>query len=138
MVPHLLERYGDFSSSVILGLVWAFWHLPLFLFAEWRGEIPSALAVSLCPCGTMAIAYVMTKLHHWGRGSILIAILYHGTVNYVADSKDFWQSEPLSPLWLQIIIIGLFILTAFVFWFLSKTVFPQLFVAQETYREEHY
>jgi uncharacterized protein len=138
MLPHLLEHHGDFSSSVILGLVWAIWHLPVFLFTEFRGEIPFALAISLYPFGTIAIAYVMTKLHHWGRGSVLIAILYHGVVNYVADSKEFWQSEHLSPLWLQIITIGLMILTALVFWFLSKTVFSKFSIAKKTYRDEHY
>jgi membrane protease YdiL (CAAX protease family) len=131
LLPHLLERYGDLSSSVILGLVWAFWHLPIFLFAEWRGDIPIALAICLYPFGTIAIAYIMTKLHHWGQGSVLIAILYHGVVNYVADSKDFWQLEQVPPLQFQLILIGSLVATALIFWILSKTMFSQFSAVRE-------
>jgi membrane protease YdiL (CAAX protease family) len=119
MLPRLLERYGDFPSSVILGLVWALWHLPIFLFPEWRGDIPIALSILLYPFGTIAIAYIMTKLHHWSRGSVLIAILFHGVVNYIADSQEYWQAESFSPLTIRIAITGLFIVMAFVFWFFS-------------------
>jgi uncharacterized protein len=115
MLPRLLERYGDFPSSVILGLVWAFWHLPIFLFPEWRGDIPIALSILLYPFGTIAIAYIMTKLHHWSRGSVLIAILFHGVVNYIADSQEYWQTESFSPLTIRIAITILFIVTAFIF-----------------------
>ncbi|MBN2005492.1 MAG: CPBP family intramembrane metalloprotease [Anaerolineae bacterium] len=137
MLPRLLERYGDFSSSVILGLVWAFWHLPVFLFAEWRGDIPFATALALYPLGTIAIATIMTKLHHWSRGSVLMAILFHGVINYVADSKDFWQSGQFSPLQLQLILIGLFMVTALVFWALSKTGFPKQIAPQEAPQRDH-
>ncbi|HMB21729.1 MAG TPA: type II CAAX endopeptidase family protein [Anaerolineales bacterium] len=123
MLSRLLERYGDFSSSVILGLVWAFWHLPLFLFPAWRADVPILPAILLYPVSTISIAYVMTKLHHWGGGSILIAILYHGIVNYAVgyiQERDLWNLGHLSPLQLDVIVIGLFVLTAFVFGFFSK------------------
>lgn len=128
LLPHLLKRYGDFTSSVVLGLVWAFWHLPVFLFPEWRGGIPIYLSLVLYPLGTISIAYMMTKLHYWGNGSVLIAILFHGVINYVADSKDFWQSDHISPLQLQFATIGMFVLTSIIFWILSKTAFSR-FVA---------
>lgn len=123
MLPRLLERHGDFPSSVILGLVWAFWHLPLFLFPEWRGDMPIALAIFLYPFSTIAIAYIMTKLHHWSHGSVLIAVLFHGIINYATDyvqDADLWQIERFSSAWLEVIIIGLMIVTAFIFWLLSK------------------
>jgi membrane protease YdiL (CAAX protease family) len=137
LLPRLLERYGDFPSSVILGLVWAFWHLPVFLFVEFRGEMPFAVAVALYPFSTIAIAYMMTKLHHWSRGSLWIAILYHGIVNYATGyvmEAHLWQIERFSPVWLEIIVIGLMILTAFVFWFLSKTVFRKFMAPREAHQ----
>lgn len=126
MLPRLLERYGEFSSSILLGLVWAFWHLPVFLFPEWRGEIPIALAILLYPIGTMAIAYVMTILHRWTGGSVLIAILYHGVVNYAMDSREFWQLENLSPLSFQLIGLVVFLSTAVAFGILDRVVFQRL------------
>jgi hypothetical protein len=56
----------------------------------------------------------------------LIAILYHGIVNYATGyvmETHLWQIERFSPMWLEIIVIGLMILTALVFGLLSKTVF---------------
>jgi membrane protease YdiL (CAAX protease family) len=119
MLPRLLERYGDFPSSIILGLVWAFWHLPIFLFPEWRGEIPVVISIFLYPFSTISIAYIMTKLHHGSRGSVLIAILFHGVVNYIADSQEYWQTDSFSPLTIRIAITGLFIVTGFIFWIFS-------------------
>ncbi|HEX2995293.1 MAG TPA: hypothetical protein VHP14_10730, partial [Anaerolineales bacterium] len=110
---------------VILGLVWAFWHLPLFLFPAWRADVPILPAILLYPVSTISIAYVMTKLYRWGRGSVLIAILYHGSVNYAVgyiQERDLWNLDTLSPLQLEWIVIGLFVLTAFVFWLFPKVV----------------
>ncbi|MCC6299774.1 MAG: CPBP family intramembrane metalloprotease [Anaerolineales bacterium] len=120
MLPHLLKRYGDFQSSVILGLVWAFWHLPVFLFPEWRGDVPMLPSIVLYSLGTIAIAYCMTKLHHWSGGSVLIAILFHGVINFVADSQEYWRTESFSPVGIRIIITSLFVVTAIVFWSFSK------------------
>lgn len=124
MLPRLLQHHGDLVSSVILGLVWAFWHLPGFLFPEWRGDISIVAAVSLYPVSTIAIAYVMTQLHHWSKGSVLIAILYHGIVNYAVgyvQSQHLWKIDQLSPLGLELLIIGLFLVTALVFGLLARS-----------------
>lgn len=131
LLPRLLERYGDFASSVILGLIWAFWHLPIFLFPEWRGDIPILLSICIYPLGTISVAYAMTKLHHWGRGSVFIAILFHGVVNYAADSKEFWQLAQVPPLQSQLILIGCLMATAFAFWLLSKTLFARFVPVRE-------
>lgn len=115
MLPRLLQKYDDTKASVILGLIWAFWHLPTFLFPEWRGEVPIWLAVALYPISTIAIAFVMTKLHHWSHGSVLIAMLYHGIVNYAAgyiQVSDLWGIGHIPPVALELILIGFFVIMA--------------------------
>lgn len=115
LLPRLLEKYGDLKASVILGLIWGFWHLPLFLFSEWRGNVPVWLAIALYPVTTISIAYVMTKIHHSSGGSVLMAILYHGIVNYAAgyiQNGDLWDLKRFSPVTIEFIICGLFVVTA--------------------------
>jgi len=123
LLPRLLEKYGDLKASVILGLVWGFWHLPLFLFSEWRGDVPVWLALALYPVTTISIAYVMTKFHHAGRGSVLVAILYHGVVNYTAgyiENTDLWNIGRITPVGRELILVALFIVMAVITGFLFR------------------
>ncbi|MBN1915645.1 CPBP family intramembrane metalloprotease [Candidatus Dojkabacteria bacterium] len=116
LLPKLLKKYGDYKSSLILGLVWAFWHLPLFLFSEFRGDIPIWMALFLYPFGTICLAYIMTKLHRWSGGSIFLAILFHGVVNYAMDSKEFWDLDKVSQI--KYVLLGYLVMltTAAIFW----------------------
>jgi membrane protease YdiL (CAAX protease family) len=78
-LPALQARYGALLSSTILGVLWALWHLPLFF-------TPSVGSYSLLPF-PLYLAYMIpfTILITWvfnsARGSVLIAMILHGTVN---------------------------------------------------------
>ncbi len=117
LLPRLLEKYGDLKASVILGVIWGFWHLPLFLFSEWRGDVSVVLAIMLYPVSTIAIAYAMTRFHRASQGSVLIAILYHGIVNYTAgyiQNADLWNIKSIPPVTLELILLGFFATMAIV------------------------
>jgi len=117
LLPRLLEKYGEIKASVILGVLWGFWHFPLFLFSEWRGNVPIWQALALYPFSTILIAYVMTKFHQAGSGSVLIAILYHGIVNYTAgyiQNAKLWNIKSIPPITLELIILAFFATMAIV------------------------
>lgn len=117
LLPRLLEKYGDLKASVILGVIWGFWHLPGFVFTEWRGDVPVWLAIALYPFSTILIAYVMTKFHHSGNGSVLIAILYHGIVNYTSgyiQNADLWNINSIPTITLELILLAFFATMAIV------------------------
>ena len=123
LLPRLLEKYGDVKASVILGVIWGFWHLPVFVFPEWRGDVPVWLAVGLYPVSTIAIAFTMTKFHHAGKGSVLIAILYHGIVNFTAgyiQNTDLWTIGHITPVGREVILVALFIVMAVITGFLFR------------------
>ncbi|HUP27803.1 MAG TPA: type II CAAX endopeptidase family protein, partial [Chloroflexia bacterium] len=42
-LPRLQERMGPLWASLTLGLLWAAWHLPLFLLPEWAGTVNPAM-----------------------------------------------------------------------------------------------
>jgi uncharacterized protein len=72
-LPHLLgrwanHRYGALAASLILGLIHAAWHLPLFLVGEM--DVPSLL-------GTIVGAILVTWLFQHTQGSVLLAVLFH-------------------------------------------------------------
>lgn len=123
MLPRLLEMFGDLGSSVILGLVWTFWHLPLFVFVDWRVGVATAPFILLYPVTLIALSFAMTKLYHWTKGSVFAAILMHGAVNFstaqLIDPEAFVFGSR-SSLQVYLTAVGAFLLLAAVFWLLDK------------------
>ena len=84
MLPRLLQKYDLWRSSLLVGLVWTFWHIASFTFPG--AAIPSVFEVDawtillylfhVCST-TLLMTYVFLKT----RGSVLIAILFHAALN---------------------------------------------------------
>jgi membrane protease YdiL (CAAX protease family) len=77
-LPRLSERYGAFASSLVIGVVWAVWHFPLFLMGA-----PRMLSGSLPLYTVLVIAFsvLLTWAYESSGGSVLLAILFHAAIN---------------------------------------------------------
>jgi membrane protease YdiL (CAAX protease family) len=85
-LPRLAERFGLARASVLLGVIWACWHIPQFYIADadtyhqsflvWA---PQVVALSI------ALAWLYTRT----GGSLLLVMLMHSAVN---NSKDIVPS----------------------------------------------
>jgi membrane protease YdiL (CAAX protease family) len=73
-LPELLERYRPFPSSLILGGIWAGWHLPLFFLP---GVAQYHMSFAIFGVNVLAISVLITWVFIHARQSILIAILMH-------------------------------------------------------------
>jgi len=84
-LPRLQDRYGPLAGSMVLGPLWAVWHLPLFL-TDWGGwpdadwTRPVAFAV-FC----IAFNVVMTWVFNRTGESLPLAMLLHVSVNTFAS-----------------------------------------------------
>lgn len=70
--PRLAAKYGAFVGSVILGVFWTFWHIPMFLGMD----VPMSLLpvmLLLFVGGSLFYAW----LYRGTGGSLLIAVLAH-------------------------------------------------------------
>jgi membrane protease YdiL (CAAX protease family) len=76
-LPHLRADLGSLPAGVLLGLLWAGWHIPMFFLNDTRQTYPFAGFVALA----VSISIVMTWLWDHTRGSILIAALFHAAMN---------------------------------------------------------
>ncbi|MEA3296237.1 MAG: CPBP family intramembrane glutamic endopeptidase [candidate division Zixibacteria bacterium] len=74
VLPLLQRKFAPIWASLILGIVWGFWHLPAFLLS---GTQQSAWSFTPFFAGTIAISLIMTALFNASRGSILLAALMH-------------------------------------------------------------
>jgi len=71
-LPKLQGGHSALLASLILGVVWAFWHLPLMVI----GQIPLSDSVFI-----VAWAVVLTWVFNNTSGSVLIAMLMHNIHN---------------------------------------------------------
>lgn len=81
LLPRMVAWLGGLGGSVAVGVIWAAWHLPLFWMpgSFQYGTSPLAF-VYLLVCWSM----LMTWLAKGAQGSVLVAILFHGSVNFIA------------------------------------------------------
>jgi len=74
-------RYNAVISSLIIGVVWGFWHLPLFFLpgtAQYGYFFPAYLI------GTLGMAFILTWVYN-NTQSIFVVILLHTMENF-----SFW------------------------------------------------
>ena len=77
-LPLLQRRFAPFWAGLILGLIWAAWHIPAFLIG---GTPQSAWAFGPYFLGTVAICMILTPVFNAARGSLLVSAMYHFQVN---------------------------------------------------------
>lgn len=77
-LPLLQRKVAPFWASLILGVVWATWHIPAFLI----GGAPQG-SWSFVPffVGVVALSVIVTPLFNTARGSLLIVALFHFQMN---------------------------------------------------------
>ncbi|MCQ0987190.1 CPBP family intramembrane glutamic endopeptidase [Jiella marina] len=84
-LPALQERLSPFTATLVLGVVWALWHLPLIgvrgggFGAFWMSG-PELLAAGLTLLSITTHAFWYTWLYN-RTGSVLLCILLHGGYN---------------------------------------------------------
>ena len=81
LLPRMLVRYPPVATSLMLGLVWAVWHYPLYVNSVFASGFWAAAFV----INVVALTFLMTVLWHRTRGSLLLAVLFHWTVNVSPD-----------------------------------------------------
>lgn len=72
--PRLEQRFGPVTAWVVLGAVWACWHLPLFLIA---GTFQSSIPFVGFAVSTVATSVLIGAVFDGARGSVLVAALCH-------------------------------------------------------------
>jgi membrane protease YdiL (CAAX protease family) len=72
-LPRLQLTHSAFFSSLMVGLVWGVWHLPITSVA-----VPDLLLLLL---STMGLSVLMTWVLNNTGGSVLLAVLYQSAIN---------------------------------------------------------
>ncbi|MBV9454042.1 MAG: CPBP family intramembrane metalloprotease [Rubrobacter sp.] len=78
-LPRLQRLYGPLIGSLILGPLHVFWHLPLYWLPEWGTPRDTFLDLVWYFLAGFAATFIYTWLFNNTRGSVLLAILMHGS-----------------------------------------------------------
>ena len=111
-LPRLSVRFGLGAASVIVGLLWACWHLPLFyiLGGDTVGQFFPLYVLQVT-----ALSVAMSWLYARTGGSLLLAMLMHAAVNNTKDivpsaeahATDPWAMSHSLVAWLTAILLSL-------------------------------
>lgn len=84
-LPHLQAKMSALLASLIIGIFWAVWHLPFFVF-----EATSSVVGNIPPFAYVLLLVGWSVLFTWvynnSRGSILLMVLYHAALNTTIGS----------------------------------------------------
>lgn len=89
-LPRLAARLGYARASVLLGVLWGIWHLPLFfVVGEDYGQ-----PFPLFALGTTALSVAIAWLYVNTNGSLFLTMLMHSAVNQTVGIVPDASTEP--------------------------------------------
>jgi membrane protease YdiL (CAAX protease family) len=88
LLPTLQVRLSPLLASLIIGLVWGLWHLPLHLRGMYDGDMGTGAAGFMVRIASSCLlAVLFTWLYNRARGGLLVVILLHTSVN---NTSGYW------------------------------------------------
>jgi membrane protease YdiL (CAAX protease family) len=85
-LPLMQARFGALRGTLLLGVLWTFWHLPDFLTSAQKGGpgtglYPFIAGLPVFFLEVMALAIIFTWVFNHTQGSIFIALVLHTSYN---------------------------------------------------------
>jgi membrane protease YdiL (CAAX protease family) len=78
--PHMTHAFGFRTGAILTGLIWAAWHLPLVLFADYHSAAPKWFAAICLIMLLIAMSIIMAWLR-LRSGSLWTGALFHASHN---------------------------------------------------------
>ncbi|QAA32401.1 CPBP family intramembrane glutamic endopeptidase [Clostridium manihotivorum] len=107
----LQNKLNPIYSSIILGVIWSCWHLPLFFI---QGTPQYGIPFSLFIISVMCLSLVFTWIYNRTHGSVLMTILLHTLYNITPLINPYFVKSfnRYTATW----IIYQFIIILFIIW----------------------
>ena len=105
---HLEKRYSPLVSSLIVGVVWGFWHTPLWIVTSGYAGIELLEYSALFLIGLVAISVIMTFFYGKTK-NLILPILIHLLLNYLGSlvNGDGLQTMFYTSLFYVVVAVAL-------------------------------
>jgi uncharacterized protein len=129
-LDRLQTKWNPLVSSLIVGLVWGLWHLPLFYMVGTSQNLLGMPFIGFV-VGVMATSVVYTWLHNNTGGSLWTAIFFHWLYTYSAQvvATGVTRSKPYN--WLEYTPYVLIAVIVIIIWKPQKVTSKFAIPAQE-------
>jgi len=108
--PRMEEKTNSFSANLILGIIWGFWHLPMFFMV---GLFPHVyMPLWLFILNVVTFALIIAWIQNNNEQSVVPALIIHTWMNVIVVFLPFWEPIPggnYMPWLLSVIINGVLI-----------------------------
>lgn len=95
-LPQLQAMYGALPASLILGVMWGLWHLPLVWVKGSYQESASPLKYMLVFTVTiLPISILFTWIYNCTKGSLLLVSLFHAAINVTESALVIRENDGL-------------------------------------------
>jgi membrane protease YdiL (CAAX protease family) len=107
-LPRLQERYSDLAASLVIGVLWFLWHLPLF-FVEGSSQV--RVPLYYYGIAVLSLSFVFTWLYNQTDGSVLLTMVLHASVNtggilYLSGGASALQTELANALYAVVFLVS--------------------------------
>lgn len=102
-LPRLAARFGMARASLLLGVIWAAWHLPFFFIA---GTDKYGQSIAVYFLQVIALSVAMAWLYARTGGSVLLTMLMHAAVNNTKDVVPSIGSPAVAWMTVALLWIG--------------------------------
>ena len=118
ILDRLQEKYSALTSSLILGVMWYFWHFPAFFLP---GSLFSVMPIGsitfwLFTVNLIALSVCFSWIYNNTNRSTLGAILFHMSIEFSADGGLIPYDQPLHfyniTLWMIVVAVIILIFGA--------------------------
>jgi membrane protease YdiL (CAAX protease family) len=111
-LPRLSNQLGLPLASIVLGLIWAVWHLPFFFF-EGADKFGQSFPIYLV--GVVALSVAIAWLYWRARGSLLLVMFMHSAVNNTTEivpsrlpvAHNVWSMQASPVAWISTALLSL-------------------------------
>ena len=113
-LPRLASRIGLGWASVVLGIIWAVWHLPIFFVFPSADKFGQSFPLYLAQVTGLSVA--MAWLWWRTNGSLLLTMLLHAAINNTKDivpsasagARSVWTLGASPAAWMTVGVLWTF------------------------------
>jgi len=108
LLPQLQKKFNALYATLLLSLIWAFWHLPFFFY---RFHFSIGISIGFF-FGILMGAIILTSIYNSSKGALIPVIIFHFLNNLCSE---FEKKQIVAT-----ISVGYFLLAVFIIFYFGK------------------